>query len=143
MIKQASAKHRKTVCMHARHAMLFCLNALLCVHVGACIAMCACRGMQSKQCIEHRPARSRLSGLLQLRAHRRKSRAHVRCYNKLTAICRRMMSTAGERLSLENGAPSTSRRPLRRIFQSVPSARLRPTFLLLCCLAASRSLSFS
>ena len=47
--------------------------------------------------------------LLQLRAgsaHRRKSRAHVRCCNMLTAICRRMMSTASERLSLENGALS-------------------------------------
>jgi hypothetical protein len=52
------------------------------------------------------------SGLLQHRdvtAHRRQSRAHVRCVNKLTAMCRRMMSTAGERQSLEKWRAVQSR----------------------------------
>ena len=77
--------------------------------------------VQSKcivQRIVHRPACScellasstRLVRLRVVSEHKRKSRAHGRRCSKRTAMYRRMMSTAGERLSLQKVAPATDRR---------------------------------
>ena len=96
--------------MHARHAHIAMHSSNATMHAG--------HAVQSEQCIVLWPAcscelfaASRLA--LYLRTFKRKSRAHGRCCNKVTAKCSRMISTAGERLPLEKWRSGHRQPPCR------------------------------
>ena len=91
--RQASAKHRKTVCMHAQHAHTSVHAGKATVHAG--------HALQSKQCITGRPrlASSCHAGS----AHRRKTERTSDAGTRLTQFV--VGSARGCRL--KNGAPAT------------------------------------